>query len=364
MPVQQTTVKILKMKQHRHSGNAIICGALGLFLASSFSSIYAATGADNQVTTTTAVTKMSATNKTHQQNNKKTITTAARKPIRLKIEVPCRAWVPDNVQPKVVLLCVHGLGLNSASFTDFGQRMKKLGIATFAVDVRGFGTWMKLEGKEQVDFDACLADVEQALKVLHTAYPKVPIYVLGESMGGAIALRVTAVHPELVDGLISAVPSGDRFHKTRTELRVAMKLVTGGKNKAMDVGTRTIDDATNDEDLRERWKGDPLNRMNLTPKELIQFQKFMNENHDTAKQIERKPVLIIAGFKDKLVKPQGTIDLFNELTTPDKLLVVVGNGEHLLFEENQMTDQVCWVVLGWLKSHVERPGPLRRVASN
>jgi acylglycerol lipase len=276
-------------------------------------------------------------------------------PTRLRIDVPCRAWVPPKVLPKVVLLCVHGLGLNSASYEDFGQRMSKLGIATYAVDVRGFGTWMKLEGKEQIDFNACIEDVAQALKVLHTAYPRLPIFVLGESMGGAIALRVTALHPELVDGLISAVPSGDRFHKTKSELLVALRMVTGAGKKPMDVGSRTIEEATDDPSVREEWKGDPLNRLKITPKELIQFQKFMNENHETAKQIVNRPVLFLAGFKDKLVKPQGTIELFNEVTTADKMLVVVGDGEHLIFEQNQLTDQVCWVLMGWLKSHMEHP---------
>jgi alpha-beta hydrolase superfamily lysophospholipase len=231
--------------------------------------------------------------------------------------------------------------------------MSSLGIATFAVDVRGFGTWMKLEGKEQVDFNACLSDVEQALKVLHTAYPKLPVFILGESMGGAIALRFAAEHPELVNGLICAVPSGDRFHKTRNELRVALRMATGGMEKPMDVGSSTVQQATDDPAVRDAWTGDPLNRMKLTPKELLQFQRFMNENHDTAKQIDKEPVLMLAGFKDKLVKPQGTIELFNELGTPDKMLVVVGNGEHLLFEESQLTEQVCWVVLGWLRSHIE-----------
>src|SRR5207237_2373312 len=124
--------------------------------------------------------------------------------------------------------------------------MSKLGVATFAVDVRGFGTWMKLAGKKQLDFDACLTDVEKALKLLRTGYPKVPVYLLGESMGGAIALRVTADHPELVDGLISAVPSGDRFHKTRNELQVALRMVTGRMGKPMEVGSRMINQATDD----------------------------------------------------------------------------------------------------------------------
>lgn len=270
--------------------------------------------------------------------------------VRLRIEVPCRAWVPTGTQPSIVLLCVHGLGLNSASYENFGQRMSKAGIATFAVDVRGFGTWMKLEGKHQLDFDSCLADVEQALKVLHTAYPGRPVFVLGESMGGAIALRVTAMHPELVDGLISSVPSGDRFHATKSKLAVALKVMTFRMNKEMDVGSKVIEQATDNLTVRTAWKEDPFNRLTLTPKELIQFQRFMNDNHETARKIDRTPVLFVAGMNDKLVKPQGTIDLFEELTTPDKKLLTIESAEHLIFEQSQCTPQVFSAVFDWLQA--------------
>ncbi len=332
-------------------------GLLVCLLLLTGSNVLGAFAADKKSSGTAQSTSTLKTTSLSSSVSKSTAAKASGKaaPTRLHIDVPCRAWTPKTL-PKVVLLCVHGLGLNSASYDAFGQRMEKLGIAAYAVDVRGFGTWMQLEGKNEIDFNACIEDVAQALKVLHTAYPHLPIFVLGESMGGAIALRVTAVHPELVDGLVSAVPSGDRFHKTRNELRVALKLVTGNGKKPLDVGTSTIQDATDDPALREQWKDDPLNRLKITPKELIQFQRFMNENHDTARQIDKKPVLFLAGFRDRLVKPQGTIELFNELASPDKMLVVVGDGEHLIFEQSQLTDEVCWVLLGWLKSHIEHRG--------
>jgi alpha-beta hydrolase superfamily lysophospholipase len=271
--------------------------------------------------------------------------------IQLPINVPYRSWLPSRGNARLVVLCVHGLGLNSASFARFGWQMSARGVAVFAVDVRGFGAWMKREGKQELDFKDCLSDVQEALTTLHKVYPKLPVYLLGESMGGAIALRVTADHPELVDGLISAVPSGDRFHKTRNELQVAMRMVTGRMKKPMEIGSQIITEATDDPAVQERWKDDPLNRMELTPKDLLQFQRFMSDNHDEAKKIDQKPVLMIAGFKDKLVKPQGTIDLFNELATTDKMLIIVGNGEHLIFEENQMTRQVAAILLAWLNTH-------------
>jgi acylglycerol lipase len=271
-------------------------------------------------------------------------------PVKLTINVPCRAWVPKGNQPKVVLLCVHGLGLNSDSYEDFGKRMAKAGIATFAVDVRGFGSWMQRAGKHNVDFKACLTDIQQTLKVLHTAYPSRPVIVLGESMGGAIAMRLAADRPDLVQGLISSVPSADRFHTMKNKLRVALKLVTFRANKEMDVGTGVIDAATDNPVVREKWKEDPLNRMDLSAKDLIQFQNFMNSNHETAKRITTLPVLFVVGLSDRLVKPEGTIELYKELPTPNKKMITIRSAEHLIFEEGQCSQPVFNLVVSWLKS--------------
>lgn len=279
----------------------------------------------------------------------------APKPIRLKIEVPCQAWVPKGSQPKAVLLCVHGLGLNSGSYAEFGQQMQKEGIGVFAVDVRGFGTWMRLEGKEKCDFESCISDVEQALRVLHQAYPNKRIFMLGESMGGAIAMRVAAEHPELVDGLISSVPSGDRFHNMKNKLKVALNLVTLRANKEIDVGTKVIEQATVNEDLREKWKDDPFNRLKLSSKELIQFQNFMNENHETAKKIDRMPVLFLVGLNDKLVKPQGTVDLYNRITTEDKQLATIKSAEHLIFENHKVSNELKGYLVHWLLTRAAQP---------
>ncbi|MBX9691266.1 MAG: lysophospholipase [Cyanobacteria bacterium] len=270
------------------------------------------------------------------------------KPIRLMIDVPCRAWVPETVQPKAVLLCIHALGLNSDAFEQFGEQMKEEGIGTFAIDVRGFGAWMKMEGQGKCDFDSCLQDIVKALRVLHKAYPEKPVFILGESMGGAIAMRVAAQNQDLIDGLISCVPSGDRFHKTKNQLRVALRLMTLQGNRQIDVGTKIMEDATEDPALRMQWKDDPLNRLKLTSKELRQFQQFMNDNHETAHLIDKTPVLFLVGLSDRLVKPAGTVELYNEITTKDKKLVTVTSAEHLIFEQKRLSPALKKIIVNWL----------------
>lgn len=251
---------------------------------------------------------------------------------------PCLSWIDPLVKPKVCLLCIHGLGLYSGAYTNFGLRMSHNGVATYAIDVRGFGSWMKAQGKEEVDFKACLEDIKVALQSIHAANPGLPVFLLGESMGGAIALRATAMYPDLVDGLISSVPAGDRFKQKKTDLKVALEFLTG-PNRQHDVGEQIVKQATKNDQLRKDWIGDPLDRMDLSPKELLQFQKFMNENHDVAKQITKTPVLMVQGNKDKLVKPEGTWELFNEQATEKKTFLAVPC-EHLIFEDQQDNNRV------------------------
>ncbi len=266
---------------------------------------------------------------------------------------PCLAWVDPDVPVKAALLCVHGLGLHNGTYEDFGKRMSHLGIATYAIDVRGFGSWMEAKGRERVDFDGCLADVKATLKVIHRAHPGLPVFVLGESMGGAIALRSAALYPDLVDGLISSVPAGDRFQQKRTALKVALHLLEG-PNKQFNVGQGVIEQATQKQELRQAWGNDPLARMNLSPNELMQFQSFMNQNHESAKEIKALPVLIVQGCKDRLVRPEGTVELYNELGTADRQLELIHNAEHLVFEENQFTDADIDLVHKWLDKHLKK----------
>ncbi len=264
---------------------------------------------------------------------------------------PCMAWIDPATKSHAVILCVHGLGLHNGTYEDFGKRMAKLGFPTYAIDVRGFGSWMEAKGRERVDFEGALLDIQSTLKVIRRANRGVPVFILGESMGGAIALRATALYPDLVDGLISSVPAGDRFKQAKTNLKVALRLI-GDPDKPFNVGEGVIKQATNKEELRASWANDPLARMNISARELMQFQNFMNQNHESAKLIKDKPVLFVQGCNDKLVRPEGTVELFNELATTDRQIVLIPNAEHLIFEENQFTDQNIEAVNKWLLDHL------------
>ncbi|MEZ4544250.1 MAG: hypothetical protein R3C24_10150 [Cyanobacteriota/Melainabacteria group bacterium] len=50
--------------------------------------------------------------------------------------------------------------------------------------------WKPGAGSGRIDFASCLEDVRRTLKVIKRAHRALPVFILGESMGGiAIALR-------------------------------------------------------------------------------------------------------------------------------------------------------------------------------
>ncbi len=46
------------------------------------------------------------------------------------------------------------------------------------------------------------------------------------------------------------------------------------------------------------------------------------------------------------------MELFNELGTKDRQLDLIANGEHLIFEENQFTDEGINKVSTWIDAHL------------
>lgn len=260
-----------------------------------------------------------------------------------------RAWLPKAGKPRLVLFCIHALGLSSKSYDNFGRRMAASGIPTYALDVRGFGQWTKQAATAELDFPSCLADVEHGLKTLHKAYPGIPVFLVGESMGGAIAIQAASRYPDLVNGLITAVPSSEeRAGSMKSGLWVAFRTAENPTAK-VDLAPVVVDGITTDASLRKKMNAEPLNRMELSKKELAQFEKFMKETHDAAPLIERTPVIMLVAYKDKLVTPGGSVLLFSEMTTPRKLMVGDGNSEHLMLEEAQMTPQISGILQNWLK---------------
>ena len=122
--------------------------------------------------------------------------------------LPLREWLPHG-KVEAVILALHGFNDYSNAFAGPGKAWAKDGIATYAYDQRGFGA--APERGRWPGRSALAADAATASRILRRRYPDVPLYLLGESMGGAVAVVALtgesgAPIPD-VDGVILAAPA-------------------------------------------------------------------------------------------------------------------------------------------------------------
>ena len=280
---------------------------------------------------------------------------------------PCVSWLPSDEKPRVAMLCIHGFSLHKGCYAAFGKEMAKVGIATYAMDLRGFGELKDTTQHTELDFDGCLADIKAVLEQIHKNHPGLPVVILGESMGGSIALRATAFYPDLVSGLITSVPARDRFGMSGGEVGVTVKAgvstIFGGYSKPMsDVAKAAVQKISQKEEVRNEWKNDPLMRNDFSPKEFLQFDKFMAGNLTAAGLVKNTPVLFVQGTNDKLIRPAGTWKLFERLQTPNRQLVLSKNAEHLIFEEGQFKPDDLNFITTWIDKNISPLDP--KIASS
>ena len=121
--------------------------------------------------------------------------------------LPLRKWLPSDA-PRAVILALHGFNDYSNAFDAPAKEWLKRGIATYAYDQRGFGG---APGRGLWAGNAALAtDAVTAANLLRAKYPATPVYLLGESMGGAVAILAAtgATGVRLaVDGVILSGPA-------------------------------------------------------------------------------------------------------------------------------------------------------------
>lgn len=101
--------------------------------------------------------------------------------------LPLKRWLPKG-KPRAVLVALHGFNDYSNAFAAPAEYFAAQGIATFAYDQRGFGGSPQrgIWGNEE----NLTRDAARLIDALSLRYPRTPIYLLGESMGGAVAVAL------------------------------------------------------------------------------------------------------------------------------------------------------------------------------
>ncbi|MBC8337819.1 MAG: alpha/beta hydrolase [Rhodospirillales bacterium] len=122
-----------------------------------------------------------------------------------------KSWGNKNGgnKTKAVLIALHGFNDYSNFFTEPGAFLADHGIRTYAYDQRGFGAsahpglWPGVM--------ALSDDLKAFVGVVRERHPGLPLYLLGESMGGAVIMVAAQTGPKdnslPVNGVILSAPA-------------------------------------------------------------------------------------------------------------------------------------------------------------
>ena len=118
--------------------------------------------------------------------------------------LPLSRWRVDGKR-RAILLALHGLNDYRHAFDSTGEYLARRGIEVVAYDQRGFGEsdghglW---HGSERM-----VEDLRVMIELLRDDHPTLPLYLLGESMGGAVVLAASNGEGLAVDGMVLVAPA-------------------------------------------------------------------------------------------------------------------------------------------------------------
>lgn len=122
------------------------------------------------------------------------------------VDLPLRVWEPWDRPAEAVILALHGFNDYSRGLAAAGKGMARRGFIFYAYDQRGFGLapqrgiWA---GERQM-----VDDLRVAARLIKAKHPGLPLFLLGESMGGAVIMNAAVSdEPPMADGLILAAPA-------------------------------------------------------------------------------------------------------------------------------------------------------------
>jgi alpha-beta hydrolase superfamily lysophospholipase len=263
------------------------------------------------------------------------------------VSLPLRQWLPKT-EYKAVLIALHGFNDYSRFFDQPGKFFSTQGIACFAYDQRGFGAAPQrgLWAGE----DAYTDDLKLLVNLFRRKYPGKPVYLLGESMGGAIIITAMGkTEKPDVDGIILSAPallarSTMPWYQTSLLWTLAHSLPwlkLTGKNVA-------VIPSDNIEMLRALGR-DPWVIKGTRVETIYGLADLMDAAYGSADSVHSH-TLMLYGEKDEIIPKQPTFEFLQKFLASDeadKKIAFYQKGYHMLLRDLQAPttwkDIAAWI---------------------
>jgi acylglycerol lipase len=218
--------------------------------------------------------------------------------------LPIRRW--ETREPTAgVVLGVHGFGDHGGAFAALSDVLVASGLATiYAYDQRGFGATR--QPGIWPGSDTLIGDLRTMVDLLREKHPERSLYVIAESMGGAVALRALTEAPGLdVDGALLLAPAVGGVATMAWYQRVALwmmfRIAPGATFSGETVGHLEIR-PTDDPEVLEALRKDPLVQREARVDTLHGLTRLMGEALHHPHRLDRS-VLVFYGLEDQVIPP-------------------------------------------------------------
>jgi alpha-beta hydrolase superfamily lysophospholipase len=244
-----------------------------------------------------------------------------------------------------VLLAVHGFNDYSNAFDRLGSSLASQGFLVYAYDQRGFGG--SAQRGRWAGTERMIRDLEQVVALLRLRHPRLPLYLLGESMGGGLVLAASArdLSPAGTILVAPAVWSRDTMNPLLRLLLWAGAHTFPGLELTGEVAdVRPSDNLAMLRDLNR----DPLVIKATRIDALWGITNLM----DRAKRAVGDaggPLLLLYGENDRIIPRRAFCALLGApwAGSPDTRIVLYGDGWHMLTRDLQ-GDRVIADITAWL----------------
>ncbi|XP_007526927.2 monoglyceride lipase isoform X3 [Erinaceus europaeus] len=267
----------------------------------------------------------------------------------------CRYWKPKGT-PKALIFVSHGAGEHCGRYDELAQMLVGLELLVFAHDHVGHG---QSEGERMVvsDFQVFVRDVLQHVDSVQKDYPGLPVFLLGHSMGGAIAILTAAERPAHFSGMVLISPLVIANPESATTFKVLAAKVLNLVMPNLSLGpidSRVLSRNKAEVDI---YNADPLNcRAGLKVCFGIQLLNAVSRVERALPRLTL-PFLLLQGSADRLCDSKGAYLLMESAKSQDKTLKIYEGAYHVLHKElPEVTSSVFHEISTWVSQRTVSAG--------
>lgn len=261
-----------------------------------------------------------------------------------KLKLYEQFWKPLN--PAAIFIIVHGYAEHSKRYDWVARELVSQGFGVYTFDLRGHG---KSEGKRGLikSFDNYLQDFELFLQKVQIREPNKPIFLLGHSMGGAIATLFVIRHQPTLSGLILSSAVLGQIKKNISPILIQAAILLGRIVPNLPTISINSHQISRDPEEVKAYKNDPLiYQGTMSAQTLSEILKASSEIKSYSNEI-KLPLLILQGTNDLVVAMEGSKELYVNAKSNEKCLKLYECCYHELLNEPEkskiLSDITTWV---------------------